>query len=150
MKCRWSRRTCREPSIAFLSQIFTECLLYAWPCGMWWGSHKLPLYLTPFSTPSVISARSYANLMRKPGAPANQEHRGRPCTQSARVLLARVRLPPWQQMIQGEAASWPENLWDLRCFPEPYIILCRRSHTWQKAKRRKKHLSTCFPSMYSF
>lgn len=33
----------RGPSISFLPQIFIECLLCAWPRGMWWGNPKFPL-----------------------------------------------------------------------------------------------------------
>ena len=87
---------------------------------------------------------------RRLEALVNQQVRDRSCARASTwVLLARVPLPPWQHMIQGEAASCPENLWDFKCFPELYIILCKTILYLREGQKEKNNLTKCFPSAYS-
>lgn len=150
-RCWRSRRTHAEPSISFLPQILTECLICAWPCSMWWGGHKLPLCPhTLLRSVLQVSIRSYANLTKRLGhwlikrteADSTQEHLVSPAT---------VPLPPMATNDSGWSSLMPRKFMRLWMLPTALYNSLQNSVSYlMESQKEKNNISKCFPSIYSF
>lgn len=136
-----------EPSVSFVPQILTEHRLCAWPCGMWWKTHKLLL------CPDTVLGSAPQGFVFGPITPhtedrgANQKKTEVDPTQKHLGVTRQGASPP---VATYDSGWWPENLWVFRCLPEPYIILCRALSYLIESQKEKNNLSKCFPSIYSF